>query len=330
MKEKIEPDRVYGEYQEGSPVVTELMASKPIQRLKGLNQYGIPDRYYHLKGFSRFDHSLGVMLLLRHLGASEEEQVAGLLHDVSHRAFSHVYDWVVGTTGEENSQDDDHDRFIRNTEIPLILKRHGYDVARITDYHNFGLLERESPDLCADRVDYLLREIEPELAKEIFGGLMTFEGQIVCKDQETATELGQAFLTRQIEHWGGWEGTSRYYLLSSVLKSALGKGIIRKEDFLNNDDYIMGKLEGSSDKSILKVLSDLRHNPLQLEANGPTVKKKFRYIDPPFMVNGILIKLTGVNKDYAESLKRARQENQKGVTVPRFNEVSAYQIPGSV
>ena len=90
-------DRIYGEKRIENPVISALVLSEPMQRLKKLNQFGLPDEFYHLKGFSQYEHSLGVMYLLQHLGTSEEEQVAGLLHDVSHRAFSHVYNWVVGT-----------------------------------------------------------------------------------------------------------------------------------------------------------------------------------------------------------------------------------------
>ncbi len=35
------------------------------------------------------------MMLVNRLGGSLEEQIAALLHDVSHTAFSHVIDYVL-------------------------------------------------------------------------------------------------------------------------------------------------------------------------------------------------------------------------------------------
>ena len=43
---------------------------------------------------TRYEHSVGVMLLARRVGGGLREQVAALLHDVSHTAFSHVIDHV--------------------------------------------------------------------------------------------------------------------------------------------------------------------------------------------------------------------------------------------
>ena len=311
-------DKIYGEQRIEDPVITALVSSEPMQRLKKLNQFGLPDELYHLKGFSRYEHSIGVMYLLQHLGASDEEQVAGLLHDVSHTAFSHVYDWVVGTAGKEDSQDDGHEQFIRGSEIKSILEEHGYSVDRITDYHHFGLLERESPDLCADRVDYVLREIDPGLAKEIFIGLRVFNGQIVCAEEATASKLGKAFLNKQINHWGGYEGMSRYSLFSTALKRALELGIIQKQDFLDDDDYIVAKLEASKDKLVQDTLAYLRQNPLPRVTEGQTVTKKFRFIDPSFISEGKLVRLTEVDEEYRQSLENARLANKKGVVVPNL------------
>ncbi len=75
-------DQVYGQVEVNSPVLCELILSAPLQRMRGVAQLGLPDEYYHKKGFNRFEHCVGVMLLLKKLGASEEEQIAGLLYGV--------------------------------------------------------------------------------------------------------------------------------------------------------------------------------------------------------------------------------------------------------
>ena len=72
-------DAVYGEEEINESVLVDLIISKSVQRLKEISQFGMPDEYYYKKGFSRYEHSLGVMILLRRLNASLEEQIAGLL-----------------------------------------------------------------------------------------------------------------------------------------------------------------------------------------------------------------------------------------------------------
>ena len=145
----------YGTFQVTEPVLTELILSKEIQRLKSIDQFGVPVRYVSFKTFSRYEHSIGVMLLLRKLGANLEEQVAGLIHDASHRAFSHVVDWALadGAKGNESFQDDSHKSRLEGTNIATIVKKHGIDFDRIIDTKSYTLLECDLPGLCADRVD---------------------------------------------------------------------------------------------------------------------------------------------------------------------------------
>lgn len=216
---KIIEDKIYGEELIKDPVIIDLLTNSPsVQRLKRISQFGVPDKYHCFKGFSRYEHSVGVMMLLRKLDAPLEEQVAGLLHDVSHRAFSHVYDWVVEDRTQnkalELSQDLLHDDFIKNSELPEILLRHGLDPDRISDYHNFPLLEKDIPELCADRVDYSLREMPILIAHEIFYGLYVFNDTIVCRNRRIASKFGRAFLSLQTNHWGGFESVARFHYFS--------------------------------------------------------------------------------------------------------------------
>ena len=219
-------DKLYGKIDIDSNVILELINSKPLQRLKGISQFGIPDEFYHLKNFSRYEHSLGVMLLLMRLEASEEEQIAGLLHDVSHTAFSHVIDWVVGDGRTEDYQDEQHSRYVSNSEIPNILKKHHYSARRIVNYHHFGLLERDLPDLCADRIDYSLREFPPAIAAICLPALITVDNRIVFKNKKTALTFAEQYLKQQMQHWGGFEAVSRYRIFADLLRQALKDGTI--------------------------------------------------------------------------------------------------------
>lgn len=317
-------DDIYGVFDVTSDAVIDIINCRSMQRLKRISQFGVPDEFYHRKNVSRYDHSVGVMLLLRSLGATEEEQIAGLLHDVSHRAFSHVYDWLVEDhtqTGpkEEKSQDKNHLDFIQRSEIPQILTKHGFDVDRITNYSHFTLLESDLPLLCADRADYSLRELPSEQAQGIFKGLTTADGQIVCADFETAAKFGRAFLMLQVEHWGGYEAVARYAHFSAILKEALKTGIIMYEDFLIDDQTIVAKLKRSANVQILKALQALRQNPLRCSSeSGEVFYKKFRFIDPVFMANHRLTCLTEVDQEFDQLLDAAREENETGIIVPNL------------
>lgn len=66
------------------------------------------------------------MLLIKKLGGSVEEQIAGLLHDVSHTAFSHVIDYVFHNEGE-SYHEEIFSSVVKNSEIPAILSKYGYN-----------------------------------------------------------------------------------------------------------------------------------------------------------------------------------------------------------
>ena len=310
-------DRVYGKIEVSSKIVLELIQSKPLQRLKGIAQFGIPDEFYHLPNYTRYEHSIGVMLLLKKLGASEEEQIAGLLHDVSHTAFSHIIDWVIGDGKTEDYQDEHHGRYITSSDIPSILRKHGYSVERIIDYHYFGLLEQDLPDLCADRVDYSLREFPPDIVKVCVPALTTKDNKIVFTNEQIAMLFARNFLKLQTEHWGSFEAVSRYRLFADALAQGLKEGDITEDDFWQDDALVIKKIVVSKNKKLQATLQTLRSKSLDHWPKSTTiVHKKFRFVDPLFMDGEILTRLSKANAKYAEELEKARHVNQAGITVP--------------
>lgn len=312
-------DRVYGEIEVSSGVLQELISSGVVQRLKGIAQHGVPDEYYSVPGFSRFDHCVGVMLLLKKLGASEEEQIAGLLHDVSHTAFSHMIDWVVGSGATEDYQDEQHSEYIMHSEIPAILHKYGYSADRVTDYHHFGLLERDLPDLCADRVDYSLRELPADIIALCEPSLVAYEGRIAFNSKGAASLFAKNFLGLQHVVWAGPETSARCRVFADILRLAVKENIVTMDDFWQDDRYVINKLLASQNERILSALQVMKlpsvvHH-LGVE-NVTTDFKKFRYVDPLILDGEQLVRLSEVDDAFAAELERARADNEAGIKVP--------------
>lgn len=307
-------DRIYGTYKITSPILLELIASPSLLRLKDISQMGPPDPYYHIPNYSRYEHSVGVMLMLNHLRASELEQVAGLLHDVSHTAFSHLIDWVVGSGAVENFQDSQHESFIRKSEIPDILKKHNYTVESVVNYKHFPLLEQDIPSLCADRIDYSLREFPIGIARECFSHLEVFQNHIAFDDERVASIFAHEFLQRQSTHWGGYEAVTRYNLFSSVLKRALALRIISMQGFQETERPIMEILESSPDQEICAILKVLKNSDLSsLKKDTKVTYKKFRYVNPEIHIKDHIAVLSNINDDFKKEVTQARKENEMGI-----------------
>ncbi len=317
-------DKVYGSENIGESVLVELINSKPLQRLKGIAQFGIPDKYYHKKGFSRYEHSIGTFILLRKLNASLEEQIAGLIHDVSHTAFSHVIDLVLGDSSKEDYQDKIHEKFIENSSIKNILDKYNFSYKQVSKLKNFSLLEREAPSLCADRIDYCLRELELETGRwfvnRIFSDLINKNNQIVFKTKEKAETFAGEYTLLQKESWGGDQARTRYSILSNILKKALDNKIIYLDDFSKTDNYILEKLNNSGDKHILDNLNLLKSNLKIIEdENGIKLKKKFRYVDPEVSINGSFKKLSELSDKYKKIISFEKQNYQQIKKVRYFS-----------
>ena len=168
-------DPVHG-YIHFTEIEKSIIDSAPFQRLRRIKQLAVAELTYPGAVHSRFLHSIGVMhvsgLIGNHLlekgyisrDEVQELRLAGLLHDVGHGPFSHVYEDILdkysNLTHEDLSQ-----RIIRETEIGDILEKHGYSKRKISELA-VGKLEKNKKFLnqviaghfSSDIMDYLLRD----------------------------------------------------------------------------------------------------------------------------------------------------------------------------
>jgi hypothetical protein len=311
-------DRVYGRSEITEPVLRELLESAPVQRMKGIAQF-LP--WSPWKGYARYDHCVGVMLLLRRVGASLEEQIAGLAHDVSHMAFSHVIDVVMGDTANEEFGDRTHASYVARTALPAIVRKHGLDERCVLHPHTYSLLEQPAPALCADRVDYTLREAMlydeyQDVARAALTGLVGHGGFLVFNNQWAAEQFFSVYKMLQQEHWGSPCSTAYFRVLANAVKAALDAKEITGADLYQDDAYVIARLRASQQPVVRKSLGLLDNGPRVVhDAVQPeyVFRKKFRYVDTAFLEGDRVRTISEVHPDYAAWRDAAIQYHKEGI-----------------
>lgn len=315
-------DPIYGEVKITEPVLIDLIKSKALQRLKHINQHGANYFYWpEAKTINRHNHSVGVMLLIRKLKGSLKEQIAGLLHDVAHSAFSHVLDYLVDNR-EHQAHEQMAKKFIETTDIPEILKNYDYDLNEILDHASFGLLEQPAPALCADRVDYFLRDSlaygminKPEIEK-ILRHLAVKNNMIVTTSAEVAKLMGERYLEMDREYWATSKPAMAVnYALVEIIRHAFGIGVLRFEDLWTlNDQQVVDRLKGLQDPIIDRWFALMQPDILIIEdpdRYDVHVYTKIRLIDPPVLIKNKLSPLSQLDHDFADQLAQARDFPQE-------------------
>lgn len=301
-------DAIYGHTEITDPLLQDLMASAAMQRLKGVSQHGITALLGITPPFSRFDHSVGALLLVRRLGAPLEEQVAALLHDISHTAFSHVIDYVFDDHGGQGYHEAKKEEFVAASDIPAIMERHGLDWRAYMNEERFSLLEQPSPALCADRLDYFLRDLEflrlayGEEIRSALSALEVHEGRMVVNDPAVARWLAYTFIETDRASWSNFREVGLYQLTAEAIKAADRLGLIEEADIWGTDAALWKKLcaaEHPEVRNLVRQITPGTRFTWNEERPVFEVSTKVRSIDPPVFDGSSVMPLSALDPDFA-------------------------------
>ncbi len=310
-------ETIYGSVDVTEPVLLELLDHSAMHRLKSVNQYGIMAFVRPEQKYTRYEHSLGVFYMLRTFGADLEEQVAGLLHDVSHTTFSHVADFIYGSVLDKYSyQDSIFKWYLSETGLLAVLEKHGLE--RVADFGNgveYKMLKDDLPNLCADRLEYNLYGgyvegwLTAQEMKDIAKEVQYRDGQWIFTSSEAAKKFAKVSVELSIQNWTSAENAFISTTIASVLKRAFALGIVSKKDFhFSTDQKVMDILRSSDDQMIARWLSKIDNHANSYAQGTPQkhdlhFKGKFRGVDPLVSKNGTLMRLTEIDATFSDYLK---------------------------
>jgi HD superfamily phosphohydrolase len=301
-------DPLYGEVEIDEPVLLDLMHSQAMQRLRGVLQHGITALIGITQPVTRFDHSVGVMLLVRRLGSSVKEQIAALLHDVSHTAFSHVIDYVVDGHDRQSYHEEWKEAHLALSDVPAVLARHGCDWRDFLHEEDYLLLEQPAPRLCADRLDYFLRDSRDlglstrEQVRHALDHLIIHAERIGVDDVEVARWLAHTFIAADKASWANFREVGLYEVTARAIKAALQIGAIMEADFWGTDEQLWRQLHAINNVKVqqqLALISPATH--FEWDEVNPTfrVSTKLRTIDPDVLIDGEFVLLSVLDADFA-------------------------------
>jgi HD superfamily phosphohydrolase len=158
------------------------MDTPEFERLRRIKQLGLAHYIYPSATHTRFEHCLGVMHLagelLKEISDSvtprerELVQLAGLLHDVGHVAFSHLFDYILEEKNlnpglhhhEDRSvfilkQINQRKNLLTPREVEMISKMIHGDTTGEEKPFLFEIVCNDAFGLDVDRLDYLQRDL---------------------------------------------------------------------------------------------------------------------------------------------------------------------------
>ena len=173
IRTKVFRDPIYGYIEVDYKIISDLIDSKEVQRLRRIRQLSGVSMVFQTAEHSRFTHSLGAYMMARLVCEKVEGmdkvdeyqklllQMTALLHDIGHGPYSHAFEDVLGIDHESMtvkmllSIDSDVNQILAQYDDNL-----AYEIANIISHQGkYPLLESLiSSSLDVDRLDFLTRD----------------------------------------------------------------------------------------------------------------------------------------------------------------------------
>ena len=165
-----------------SPLICKILNTPETQRLRDVKQLGATYYVFPSANHTRLEHSLGVCHLAGIMGKNLQKnhpelniqdrfiellQIAGLIHDIGHGPFSHLYDNYVKLYDEPEHEERGlaiFDRIVKRDNIELTREEIGeiHKMVNPTgdDIYNwkYQIIANKSCQIDVDKIDYILRD----------------------------------------------------------------------------------------------------------------------------------------------------------------------------
>lgn len=254
------------------------------------------------KDYTRYEHSIGVALIIWHFTKDIKQSIAGLLHDISSPVFAHVIDFLNGDHETQESTEEKTEEIIANSmEIQEILKKYNLSTKDVYDYHMYPIADNDSPLLSADRLEYTLGNAFYYGFKSMEEIRDMYEDLVVSVNEFGQSEISFSTLDKAIEFTCVSIENSKVYssnvdrfamqYLADLLKLAVNKRVISMKDLYTVEDQVISKLKKDEElkpmwKDFTKLSQIFTSKEKPEYGYWVNIPAKKRYINPQVVSQG--------------------------------------------
>ena len=260
------------------------------------------------KNYTRYNHSIGVALIIWHFTKDIKQSIAGLLHDISSPVFAHVIDFLNGDHENQESTEEKTEEIIQNSvEIQKILKKYNLTTDDVKDYHMYPIADNDSPLLSADRLEYTLGNAFYYGFKTMEEIKSIYDDLVISKNEFGQDEISFNTLEKAIEFTSVSIENSKIYTcnadrfsmqyLADLLKLAVDKKVITLDDLYTVEDTVIAKLQNDEElkskwNNFINFSQVLTSNEKPNNGYWVNIPAKRRYINPQVTSKGRIYNLS--------------------------------------
>ena len=294
--------RLWDIYHKDVPPFLSTLAQTPeMMRLEavGMNcgcEYTSFPRFRNLGAYSRYDHSMGVALIIWRFTGDPVQSVAGLFHDIATPVFAHVVDFLRGDHLRQEATEEGTEGILRaSPAINALLRPWGITPEQVSDYHRFPIADNDTPRLSADRLEYTLGNLVNFGFSSREEVRSYYEDLTVCPNEDGVPELAFqtestafSFAEKAMLCAGIYVSPEDRYamqMLSELLGRAMKRFVIEEKDLLTTEEAVIRKLTAQEAtarewKRFCSYSSMLTASFPGPEPDWRQIRAKKRYIDP--------------------------------------------------
>lgn len=304
-----------------------MVRLKGIDMNCGLNYTSFP-LFSAISPYSRYEHSLGVALIIYHFTQGRSQALSGLFHDIATPAFSHVVDFMhQDYLKQEYTENETKNILMNDPVISRQLQKDGLHLEEVCDYHIYPIADNDSPRLSSDRLEYTLSNALNYHFASLLQISEIYQDLTIIKNEEGMDELAFqhdeiafAFTKLALECGKVYScENDRYAMekLARLLKKCIQSSILTFDDCMKDEAHVIALIQDSfyrEEWNAFTRLSSVQSYAFPYEDSIQLQVKK-RYIDP-LCIDGkrVRTKCDRIDSDISAFLNEEMNAYLKGDT----------------